>query len=35
MQEVFCPCLKKPKKNERSELNAGFKKYYYKKMILI
>jgi len=27
--------LKKSKKNERSELNAYFKKYYYKKIILI
>jgi len=30
-----CPCLKKPKKNERSELNAYFKKCFYKKIILV
>ena len=32
---TILPCLKKPAKNERSELNAYFKEYYYKKIILI
>ena len=32
---TILPCLKKPKKNERSELNAYFKEYYYKKINLV
>jgi len=30
-----CPCLKKPKKNERSELNGYFKDKDYKRINLI
>ena len=32
---TILPCLKKPKKNERSELKAYFKGYYYKKINLV
>ena len=32
---TILPCLKKPKKNERSKLNAYFKEYYYKKINLV